>query len=90
MSETHEREKARHSFRTFLQELDACPPTCTGPNAPDSRVEAFVEVDRSQATDCFLRRNPSYERFRDDLRKVRQGIGRFRFKMALWSGLCEE
>lgn len=90
MSETHECEKARHLFRKFLQNLDACQPTCTGLYETDSIVEPFVEVDRAHATDCFLRKNPSLERFRGNISKVRQGINRFTFKTALWNNLCEE
>jgi hypothetical protein len=90
MSEIHEREKAKHLFRQFLHELDAFPPACTGPNEPDSRVEEFVTVSKADAIDCFVRKNPSGERFRDDLSEVRQGEDNFTFKTALWNRLCKE
>jgi hypothetical protein len=92
MSETYEREKAKHLFCQFLRERDAWQPTCTGPNEPDSPAEPFVEVDRAYATDCFLRKNPSYERFWGDLSEVRQGIDKFTFKpewLAAESPQCE-
>jgi len=90
MFATHEREKARHSFDTFLQNLDACPPSCTRLYEPVLPVEPFVEVDRTDALDCFLRKNPSYERFRDDLAEVRRSVKWFTFNNALWKKLCEE
>lgn len=90
MSETHECEKARHLFCEFLHELDACQPTCTGLYGTDSLTEDPINVDRADATNCFLRKNPTYERFRGDLSQVRQGIDRFTFKKTLWNSLCEE
>ena len=88
MSETHELEKARHRFRKFLQDLDACPPTCTGLFERDVDVKAFVEVDRRDALNCFLRENPSYETFRDHLSQVRGSVQKFVFNEKSWKKTC--
>ena len=90
MSETYESEHAKHLFDTFLQNLDACQPSCTGLYNPDLPVEPSVKVDHTDALDCFLRKNPSYERFRNDLAEVRRSVKWFTFNNALWKKLCEE
>jgi hypothetical protein len=90
MSETHELDKARHAFRKFLQDLHAWQPTCTGLFERDRDVEPFVEVERSGALDCFLRKYPTYERFRDELAEVRRGEQTFFFIQKLWKKACEE
>jgi hypothetical protein len=90
MNVTYECEKARHLFGEFLRRLEVCTPTCLGPNELDAPVESLIAVGRVYATNCFLRKNPSYEQFRGDLSKVRQGIDRFTFKVELWASMTPQ
>jgi hypothetical protein len=88
MSEVYECEKARHRYLKFLQDLDACQPKFTRLFEPDSHVEEFVEVERTEALNCFLRKYPSYERFRDELAKVRRDVRTFLFNPESWKAQC--
>jgi hypothetical protein len=88
LSERLELDQIKHLFRMFLQNLNACPPSCAGMYEPDLPVEPSVNVDRSDALDCFLRKNPSYERFRDDLTKVHHSVKWFTFNKSLWNSIC--
>ncbi len=90
MSETHELDKAHYEFRKFLQDLHAFPATCTGLYQRDSDVNEFVTIDRADATNCFLRKYPSYEPFRDRLAEVRPGEEKFDFNRELWDTACKE
>jgi hypothetical protein len=90
MSEIHEREKARYRFRQLLQELFAWQPTCTAPYEGDCDATPFVEVDRADALNCFLRKYPAYERFREELAEVRRSEQKFFLNPELWRKGCED
>jgi hypothetical protein len=80
-------QKARDDYLNFLQNLDACKPSCTGLYETDKTVPDFEEVDRMDALNCYLRKNPSQEQFRDELATVRNGVKFFTFITASWNAL---
>ena len=80
-------EKARHDFPRIRCALVAGRLRWTGLNKPEPPYESSIHVSPSDALDCFLRRDPSYERFRDELAQMCQHVKTFSFKREAWNAV---
>ncbi len=90
MSETLKLRKALSEHSKFIDSLFGSPARNTELFDHDLPHKPPVDVEPAEALNCFLRKNPSYERFRKELSEVRDPEMKYSFVEELWNKLREE
>jgi hypothetical protein len=83
MSEKLERDRAIHEFGSLEVRLFATQARMTELGGRDAPINLGVPVKSQEVLDCFLRKNPHFERFRDALAATII-IGEYRLNKERW------
>jgi len=84
MDERIERHIALGEFHTFVSGLRANQARIGGVGKPDPDIRPGVIVDAPEVLNCFLRKNPEYEPYREDIRNGRDYREIYEFDRDEW------